>query len=206
MPSLGPESDRVADVARATLNQTGFTGGLTAGADVPLSWLTIGGAFDVNGTTGGATRHTQFDTPFGDMFPIEQNVRSNFELTARGRIGFVVPVSENISIMPYGMAGFAGAQIQTSDAIIFPGSHNFGSKSQFRLGWTAGGGVELFTSLPFSIQVQFLHMDFGKISILAPNSEFQDTSIATNHRKTEERATIGIVFSLGELGSSFGGQ
>src|SRR5258708_6992599 len=78
-----------------------------------------------------------------------------------------------------------------------------GSVSTTRTGWTAGGGVEWTVAANWSMNFEYLYLDFGTWSYLSPNTSFFGGPAAppftwtTNLRTREQVARIGINYKLG---------
>lgn len=74
--------------------------------------------------------------------------KQGFDGSLRARLGVDMGV-----VMPYLTAGVAGAQLKLSDATS--------SKSKFRAGWTAGGGLEAKLTENVLGRVEYRYSDFG---------------------------------------------
>jgi opacity protein-like surface antigen len=194
-----PDNYGVANAARTTLNQTGVAVTGQVGADARFGQVAVGAVFDATYKGGDPTRVTLYASPFGGVFPMRQSFASSFEMTVRGRVGYEFAISSALSAMPYATAGLAMSNISVSDGMYFPTSFNQGSISQFKPGWAAGGGVEFRAGWPFRVQLQYLHMDFGDIAYVAPNNAFGSSFIGTQHRISEDRASIGVNVSFDDM-------
>ncbi|MDE2363003.1 MAG: porin family protein [Hyphomicrobiales bacterium] len=218
IPNFGAiDSPLVANSAMRTMSPTAFTFGGQVGIDFggmatnpigpsgQFGWtpdFVFGAVADFNLKTGSQTVTTPYVSPLGGgVFPMVQKFASPFEMTLRARAGVAIPVSPQVRVMPYVTGGLALATINTSDAMYFPTSFNFGASSQFRPGWTVGAGVGIMPSnWPVRVQVQYLYEDFGTVSYVAPNSLFANSWIATNHRINAHRLTVGLNIPLSVFG------
>ncbi len=70
--------------------------------------------------------------------------------TARGRLGYAFN-----RVMPYLTAGAAFGDVKMTP-------FGLGSQTDTQLGWTAGGGVEVGISGPWTAKVEYLYVDLGK--------------------------------------------
>jgi outer membrane immunogenic protein len=110
--------------------------------------------------------------------------------TVRGRIGFLATPT----LLVYGTGGLAYGGIHSSTLIgqaitgapAVPNIYSaFGSVSNTRVGWTAGGGVEWLFLPNWSIKLEYLYYDLGSVTYgLSPLANFN---------------TGGTLFTLGLL-------
>jgi outer membrane immunogenic protein len=73
--------------------------------------------------------------------------------TLRGRIGYAMGATGNW--LPYVTGGLAVGELQAWDA-LFPASG-----SDFRAGWTVGGGVEVGITRNWTAKIEYLYVDLG---------------------------------------------
>ncbi len=73
--------------------------------------------------------------------------------TVRGRIGYAL--GETGNWLPYLTGGLAMGEVEGWDSLI-PASG-----SDFRTGWTVGGGVETAFAPRWSAKLEYLHVDLG---------------------------------------------
>jgi outer membrane immunogenic protein len=73
--------------------------------------------------------------------------------TLRGRIGYAVGPTGNW--LPYATGGVAVGELKASDS-FFPASG-----SNFRAGWTVGGGLEVGLTPNWTAKVEYLYVDLG---------------------------------------------
>ena len=78
----------------------------------------------------------------------------------------------------------------------FPGGAGFGSRSETRTGWTAGGGVEWLVDKNWSLRAEYLYVDLGSMQVLVPTSNtptFTQT-MQVNADLTAQVARLGLNF------------
>jgi outer membrane immunogenic protein len=80
--------------------------------------------------------------------------------TVRARLGFA-----SDSWLVYATGGYAYSRINTDATATGPGYSAAFSQSEFRNGWTIGGGIEVALSRNWSARVEYLYLDFGNKNI-----------------------------------------
>ena len=164
----------------------GFIGGGQIGYNWQLtnSWVVgleadIQGIAASNGSTLEFSHATVADFPGN---PIDQNLSSRRRLdylgTVRGRVGFTITPT----FLVYGTGGLAYGQTKSSTSITqivesdpaLPNhDSSFGSFSNTRVGWTAGGGGEWLFAPNWSVKVEYLYYDLGSVTYgLSPLQNF----------------------------------
>lgn len=110
------------------------------GVEGDYSWADISGSSDV----------------CGPATVIPHNCGTKLESlgTLRGRIGYAVGTTGNW--LPYVTGGLAVGDVHAWDALT-PASG-----SDFRAGWTVGGGVETGITRNWTFKVEYLYVDLGK--------------------------------------------
>ena len=73
--------------------------------------------------------------------------------TVRGRIGYTVGIGY---WLPYITGGLAMGEVKAWDSLTGA------SGSQFRAGWTVGGGVEVALAPHWTVGLEYLYADLGK--------------------------------------------
>jgi outer membrane immunogenic protein len=119
------------------------TGPLVFGAEGDMSWT------DMGGSTGG-----QPGNFCGGATP-NCGTRLNDLGTMRARLGYSFG-----RIMPYATAGLAFGDLSGNEGDI-PAHGAAGSGDTYRLGWTAGAGVEAALAPRWSVKLEYLHVDLG---------------------------------------------
>ena len=132
-----------------TLGTAGFdtSGGLVGG--------TLGYNYEMNRVVFGVEGDVDYSTIKGDTnsgicVGIVCETRNQWLGTARGRIGYAFD-----RVMPYLTAGSAFGDVKMT-------ASNFGSETDTRAGWTAGGGLEFGIAGPWTAKVEYLYVDLGK--------------------------------------------
>jgi outer membrane immunogenic protein len=164
----------------------GFIGGGQIGYIWQLtnSWVVgleadIQGIAASNGSTLEFSQATVADFPGN---PIDQNLSSRRRLdylgTVRGRVGFTITPT----FLVYGTGGLAygqtksstsSTQIVESDPALPNHYSSFGSFSNSRVGWTAGGGAEWLFAPNWSVKAEYLYYDLGSVTYgLSPLQNF----------------------------------
>jgi outer membrane immunogenic protein len=201
-PGNGLGAETIFNIASAALatsspslsSNAGFVGGGQIGYNYQFanSWL-VGLEADFDGV---ANSHSQAN-PFSTVtpvapFPITQTLTDrkslNYLGTVRGRLGWLITPTWLV----YGTGGLAYGSVNASTGIVqavlndvvLPSPYgSFGSVSNTRIGWTAGGGVEWMFLPNWSAKVEYLYYDLGSVTYgSSPLANFNN---------------IGTLFSLG---------
>jgi outer membrane immunogenic protein len=160
-----------------SVNPAGFIGGGQIGYNFQFSnsWV-VGIEADIQGIAGGNKSATIGAITVVPNFPAESytssatvSKKTDYLGTVRGRFGFLVTPT----FLAYGTGGLAygGVNARTSFAAaeslgpaIYPpvfGASNF---SNSRVGWTAGGGLEWLFAPNWSLKVEYLYYDLGRVT------------------------------------------
>jgi outer membrane immunogenic protein len=165
-----------------SLHNSGFIGGGQVGYNLQFAnaWL-IGIEADIQGTGArssasaiGIVPAISAISPSG-LPPSTVQAQSNISVnnavdylgTVRGRLGYLVTPT----LLIYGDGGFAygGVHEGVDIASTFPPSGlglspAFGSFTNTRPGWTAGGGLEWLFSPNWSVKAEYLYYDLGRVT------------------------------------------
>jgi len=122
-----------------TVGQNWQWGAWVFGVENDWSWADISGSSNTCGLKSG--------------FPHSCGTKLDFLGTLRGRLG--VPIGPNSAWLPYVTGGLAYGQVKAWD--------NFtpANGSDYRDGWTAGGGIEVLFAPNWSFKVEYLFVDLG---------------------------------------------
>ena len=142
----GTASDDGLDLLGADLDLSGWTAGVTLGANFTVAQgFVLGAAGDLAWAGIGG-----FEAP-------SQDVDINWTGSLRGRAGF-----DAGAFMPYLTAGLAFAGATASDGP--------NDSTQMHFGWTAGAGVEVAVADQISLDLQYRYSDYGKATYDLPTS------------------------------------
>ncbi len=185
----------VESASAMALEEETFTGGAQIGVNWPVSeHFVIGVEFDAagygNDTSGSATVTypccvTQFTTT--------NSLEQTWLATGRLRLGLTMDFA-----MIYATGGYAGADMKFTQTF----SDNDGpialqtiENSEFRSGYSVGGGMEFLIESGASIKVEYLYLDLGEIEATGPIAVATRTS---NGRAevTDQLVRAGINFQL----------
>jgi len=158
-PMYGPSGTQYGE-----FNPKGWFVGATVGANWQFAsrWV-LGLEGDLNYGKIGASRSDSYTSPWYSVFET-QNVSANWWGTARGRIGWTGLLPSN-ALMLYATGGAAFAEVKsntTSGSNSWWGSYAYdSSSSDWKVGWTAGGGAEYALDRNWSIKAEYLYVDIG---------------------------------------------
>jgi opacity protein-like surface antigen len=101
----------------------------------------------------------------GHSSTFTQTQKIDWLSTLRGRLG-VTAIDRTLI---YATAGVAFADVTTTSNLLFPGFLNAfsGTSNDFRVGWTAGAGVEYALTEELSARLEYLYFDVGGSAVVA---------------------------------------
>jgi outer membrane immunogenic protein len=124
-----------------TVGQNWQWGSWVVGIESDFSWADISGSSNVCG-------------PFpNSRFPRECGTKLDFLGTLRGRLG--IPIGPNNGWLPYVTGGYAYGQVKAWDNFLPTNG------SDYRSGWTVGGGIEALFAPNWTFKVEYLWVDLG---------------------------------------------
>ena len=143
--------------------------GLTAGGQAGCNWQVTNVVFGLEADFGYAgLKDSQIATvPYpagGGTFTVANSVKTDWLLTARGRAGYALG-----TWLPFVTGGLAVTRIgfATNLADVF-GTTETAGFSTSRVGWTVGAGLEYAFLRNWSAKIEYLHADFGNLSVSGP--------------------------------------
>jgi outer membrane immunogenic protein len=158
------------------VSNSSFIGGGQIGYNYQFANSFVAGIeADIQGIAASARTGTVVGSGVPVGFPAETitsivsaSKRIDYIGTVRGRLGFTITPT----FLVYGTGGLAYGGLNSSVAInqqnLGPAGSNFtvpfssfGSLSNSRVGWTAGGGVEWLFAPNWSVKVEYLYYDLG---------------------------------------------
>jgi outer membrane immunogenic protein len=219
-PGFEPLTDASALLAttRLPVQVSGFIGGGEWGYNYQWNNWVIGFEGDFSGIASSERRATEFataaadGTPIGDL-DVDQLAVATRKVdwlgTDRGRIGFLIWPT----FLVYGTGGLAYGEVDTG---VFIGQVNpaltstlaLGRFEQTLAGWTAGGGVEWLFAPNWSLKVEYLYYDLGRVTFgLSPLTHSEavlgipvtvtDNLASTRFSGNIVRAGLNYHFNLG---------
>ena len=144
------------------LKSSGFVGGGQLGYNYQTGSIVWGFEADGSGLGLKKSRNTGvISDPFGTPSVFTENAKVSWLATARPRLGLA---TNNALFFVTG--GLAVGEVSSTSGLFRPlsGYNSFGSTSKTKAGWTAGGGVEYMFASNWSVAVQYLYVDLGKVS------------------------------------------
>ena len=154
------------------LDFDGFIGGGELGFNWQLGHFVLGAEADFVGSDiSGSNTKDKFVSDFSPPdVPLRASQDVNWLGTARGRVGFV----PWCRVLIYATGGLAYADVDHSATLDYfaVGGHELyhASRSDTQFGWTAGGGLEFAITHHWSIKAEYLYLDVGDESKVAPGS------------------------------------
>jgi outer membrane immunogenic protein len=129
----------------------------TGSASTNPSGALVGGTIGYNWQAGHVVFGAEADGDWSDLRGSSSDApcttscetRNDWLATARGRIGYAFD-----RVMPYITGGAAFGNIKASPS-------GFGGVDETRAGWTAGAGVEVALTGPWSAKAEYLYTDLG---------------------------------------------
>jgi outer membrane immunogenic protein len=200
VPALGPVGV-AANTTTYTEQANAYTFGAQAGCDVQWGVTVWGVAADFNGT--GVNENVLGTPPANAFLPVNTESVSKkipWFSTFRGRFG----ITPGEAFLIYGTGGLAVANLRAEYASQFTDGTTFaGAASTTRTGWTAGGGVEWGVAPGWTVNFEYLYLDFGSFAFISPNTSFAGGPAApaftwtTNVRAHEQTFRVGINYWFG---------
>lgn len=141
--------------------------GLVAGATLGYNWTLGPMLYGIEGDLGnlGLAGSGGYYVPFG--YDASTSTDAGFYMTLRGRLGFVAN-----DWLIYATGGYFGADtsvsILASCDFLCAEPNVSASKSDFRNGWTIGGGIEMAIQGSWTAKVEYLYYDLGSTNLTTP--------------------------------------
>lgn len=141
-----------------------FIGGIDVGYDYRTSGVVLGLAADIstldNSRT--ATVTTAYPCCAPTAYTIAQTVKTKWMTTVRARLGVDVGLADI-----YVTGGWAGEKVRYSAQFTdtFATASESANADKFRSGWVVGGGADIRMGSNWSIQPEFLHAEFGTLTV-----------------------------------------
>jgi outer membrane immunogenic protein len=167
VPGFDPLGVASAGLATASVpvKIDGFIGGGQFGDNYQFANKWVGGfESDFQGIATSNRTTTLFSQATADGFTTNQILTASRRLEWLGndrvRIGYLI----SPTFLAYGTGGLSYGDTRVSVAIAQTGGASFGSFSKTLAGWSAGGGVEWLISPNWSLKVEYLYYDLGRVT------------------------------------------
>lgn len=195
---------------RYPANDARFLGGGQIGYNfqVSPSWV-IGLEADIQGVAGSRSTAAGWGlgTPAGfadETIASAARVTKTLDYlgTVRGRLGFLATPT----LLLYATGGLAYGDVESTALInqanlpSAPSFGSFGRYSDLRVGWTAGGGLEWMFAPHWSVKLEYLYYDLGKVTYGMSPLTFPGTyesAPAATTRFDGHVARIGLNYHFG---------
>jgi outer membrane immunogenic protein len=158
-------------------SRTGFIGGIQLGYNYQINQLVLGAEADFMGAALSKTSRTSVTTDAmwgiageAGYSTFSTKIQQNWLGTVRARLGYAVD-----RFMVYGTGGFAYGNVKSTSATtaIYPAGNDVfaegleswaGSKSQTKLGYAIGAGIEYAITNNWTIRGEYLYYNLGQIT------------------------------------------
>ena len=184
-------------VSPATLNPSGFIGGVQAGYNLEGSGGVWGIEVDANWLGGSATRSLTNIPAINALDVMTNTTQATFLSTFRMRWGTTVLSDRSLLFLT---AGFALETLKTTDTMGHFGNTIITSTSNSSLqpGITAGGGFEYAFTDNLSAKVEYLFVSVKRVSpTIPPTVAGNPDSIVVSHDYTDNIGRFGLNFKFG---------
>ena len=142
-----------------------FNGGVNLGYDFNTGGVLFGVVADISSLSNTKTATTTAVYPCcsPSAYTISQTVNTKWMTTARAKLGFGIGGGSSV----YATGGWAGEKVKYSALFTdtFATANESATKDSFRSGWVAGGGASFRFGNGWSIDPEFLHAEFGTVTI-----------------------------------------
>jgi outer membrane immunogenic protein len=183
--AFGADAATIDALSPATLNPTGFVGGLQAGYNLEGSGGVFGIEVDANWLGGSATR--TLPIPLVGT-ALTNTVQATFLSTLRMRWGTTILSDRSLLFVT---AGFAFETLKTADSIGFSSIN--GSITQ--PGLAVGGGFEYALTDNISAKAEYLYIAVKHVNPTIPATLFS-SSIAVDHNYFDQIGRFGLNFKF----------
>ncbi len=164
-------SSSVPAIAAAGAQHISMTGA-TAGGELGYNWqsglLVLGAETDFQyfGLKGSSSSSALYPCCAPTGFTISSNVKTDWLFTLRPRLGIAAD-----HWLLYATGGLAVSEVKANFLFTdtFATAMESASISSTRAGWVAGVGAEYAFAGPWSVKVEYLHVDLGSISTTSSN-------------------------------------
>lgn len=186
-----------ADGARG-VSPNGFTGGVQIGYNYQVNQAVFGIEADLNYL--GLRRTGTVVSAGAPTYTFTRNVSTDMLITLRPRIGFAADRT-----LFYVTGGLAMSQVRDNWSVASSGGYlKAANGSSFRVGWTAGAGIEHAFGNGWTAKLEYLYTDLGgasRQSVYLPGSTFvapaYTEQVRSQLRFHTVRLGVNYLFSTG---------
>jgi outer membrane immunogenic protein len=155
-------------VGAQSVHTSGFTGGGQAGYNWQFGATVFGleADFDYLGLKGSTSGSALYPCCAPTNFTVTSSVKADWLFTFRPRLGFAAD-----HWLLYVTGGLAVSQVKANFNFTdtFATAAESAAVSSTKAGWTAGVGAEYALAGPWSVKVEYLHVDLGSVSVNSTN-------------------------------------
>jgi outer membrane immunogenic protein len=134
----------------------------------------------------------------GQSFSAGNSTGTDWLLTARGRVGWTVS-----NWLIFATGGLAMSRVSVTNSFtdnVNLGSDAIATNSKIKLGWTAGGGVEVAVTKNWSVKGEYLYVDLGSVdttsTIVSPFNLGYANALGVSTSLTAHVARLGANFKF----------
>ncbi len=186
--------DNFGDFRSFSTTDNGVIGGGHVGYNLQLNQWVIGLEGDVDGSSlsksgsGILVIPALFDAggPFGGLIPATVSASLDVQGSIRGRLGYAWD-----RVLLYGTGGVSFGGFRASIDTPF----GYAERSNTRVGWTAGGGIEYAVTNNWSIRAEYRYTKYGNNTIYA-DGIFGAIGGFANAKFEENRVTVGFSYKF----------
>ena len=180
-PFTSSQAASVSNSASGTMSDRGFTGGAQAG----VNWQRAVSFSDWRSTSNHSGWPPLDPRTIRVLVTVATSFDTDWLLTARSRLGLVVAPS----VLLYGTFGLAATELGVHNSVAptapaAAGQQGAASDRGRVMGWTVGGGAEWALNRNWSLNAEYLYLDFGKTTVnasvtdgMAPNANNMGTTV-----------------------------
>ncbi len=177
-PGYDPAPAAPAPPPDPSIKSSGVVGGAHAGYNYQVSQFVAG----LEGDIEGSSRHGSYNDGI-----LATWLRMPVEGSLRGRVGLAWDRA-----LFYGTGGAAFGSLHTTVTNLASGA--FDTFDDFRVGWTAGGGVEYAVDNNWSVRAEYRYTDFGRFTDVLTNSA---GGVLLRRHDTDNAVRVGFSYTFG---------
>jgi len=185
-----------------SLSPDGVTGGVQAGYNWQHQVWVYGGTLDFGSFNLSKSRtvtSAYVVAAPGVPYATSSSVDTDWLFTARGRLGWTAAPH----LLLYATGGLALTNLEVNNTFadtnnFAPGSAGSGasSRSKTKAGWTIGGGVECMLDRNWTVDAEYLFLDFGSLAtsaiVSAPAAPGANSTLTTSSDLTAHTVRLGV--------------